>query len=971
MKGVLIQQKVFKAIDGKYADTVSDDKKLENDEYAYSSIILNLSDSVIRKVGKQESAKELWKKLEELYTETSLPSKLFLLENFFKYKLDLSKNIDENIDDFTKLIQDIKLTGDKNIDDYSPIVLLNAIPETYGNVKAAIKYGRDNVNLETVVSGLKNCRKPKKNDSKDTANVADSDEVYMICDVNSVSSSLNINEWLIDSGCTYHMTPFREILTNYKSEKLGSVSMANAKICDVYGHGDVCLIFENGFKLTLKNVRHVPDLAHNLISCSALEEEGLEGKWGKGVMKIMKGSLTVFKADRKRNLYICSVKYECHTAFVSKTTTSDLWHKRLGHISMKGLDFLHKNGILKEKPVEFDFCDECVLGKQRKVHFPSSPSPKPTSSVCILDYVHADVWGPSNIETHGGNRYFLSVIDNFSRKVFVFLMKHKSEAFEKFRNWKTLVENQTGQKLKALRTDNGLEFCNQNFSDLCKEFGIKRHKTTPDTPQQNGVAERMNKTPLNKVRCLLISSGLPKIFWGEALLTAAYLINRSPSVPLSGKIPECIWTDSDVNLSSLRIFGCSAFALSHGDKLDPRSQKCVFIGYPDGVKGYRLWLRSQPGFKVLISRDVIFNESEFPCLSKTPKKIEDYNIESTFNKVEKPIEDNQQGEENRVETETENENLETSDNLNHYLLARDRERREPRIPAKLRDFQLALNTKNLEEPTSYNEALKTPESEKWLLASPSVTLIAELQNSLCKNFEMKNLGNAKKILGMTIERDRKNFTIFLNQKSYVKSVLEKFSMTNSKSASVPLAAHFQLCKDQSPKTDSEKAKMEKIPYSNAIGSVMYLMVSTRPDIAYAVSCLSRFMSNPGTTHWEALKWLFRYLNGSNNSGIKFSKCSEGVKLMGYVDSNYANDRDSRRSTTSYVFTLCGACISWKSQLQNIVALSTTEAEYIAITEAFKEALWLEGFVTPGPRSSFGYDDHLRSATFGFGPIGDC
>ncbi|KAL0388456.1 UNVERIFIED_CONTAM: Retrovirus-related Pol polyprotein from transposon TNT 1-94 [Sesamum radiatum] len=145
------------------------------------------------------------------------------------------------------------------------------------------------------------------------------------------------------------------------------------------------------------------------------------------------------------------------------------------------------------------------------------------------------------------------------------------------------------------------------------------------------------------------------------------------------------------------------------------------------------------------------------------------------------------------------------------------------------------------------------------------------------------------------------------------------------------------------------------------------MVSTRPDIAYAVSCLSRFMSNPGTTHWEALKWLFRYLNGSNNSGIKFSKCSEGVKLMGYVDSNYANDRDSRRSTTSYVFTLCGACISWKSQLQNIVALSTTEAEYIAITEAFKEALWLEGFVTPGPRSSFGYDDHLRSATFGFGP----
>ncbi|KAL0374208.1 UNVERIFIED_CONTAM: Retrovirus-related Pol polyprotein from transposon TNT 1-94 [Sesamum radiatum] len=200
---------------------------------------------------------------------------------------------------------------------------------------------------------------------------------------------------------------------------------------------------------------------------------------------------------------------------------------------------------------------------------------------------------------------------------------------------------------------------------------------------------------------------------------------------------------------------------------------------------------------------------------------------------------------------------------------------------------------------------------------------------------MKDLGNPKKILGMTIERDMRNSTIFLNQSSYVKSVLEKFSMTNSKPASVPLAAHFQLCKDQSPKTDSEKEKMKNIPYSNAIGSVMYLMVSTRPDIAYAVSCLSRYMSNPGSPYWEALKWLLRCLKGSVNNGIKFSKCSQGARLVGYVDSNYA---------TSYMFSLCGACISWKSQLQNIVALSTTEAEYIATTEAFKVAIWLEGLL---------------------------
>ncbi|KAL2235785.1 UNVERIFIED_CONTAM: Retrovirus-related Pol polyprotein from transposon TNT 1-94 [Sesamum indicum] len=138
--------------------------------------------------------------------------------------------------------------------------------------------------------------------------------------------------------------------------------------------------------------------------------------------------------------------------------------------------------------------------------------------------------------------------------------------------------------------------------------------------------------------------------------------------------------------------------------------------------------------------------------------------------------------------------------------------------------------------------------------------------------------------------------------------------------------------------------MSKVPYSNVIGSIMFLMVCSLPDIAYAISCLSRYMSNPGPPYWEALKWLLIYLRGSIDISITFSKFSDNIQLIGYMDSNYANDRDSRKSTTSYIFSLCGSCISWKSQLQHIVALSTTEAEYIATTEAFKEAIWLEGLV---------------------------
>lgn len=235
--------------------------------------------------------------------------------------------------------------------------------------------------------------------------------------------------------------------------------------------------------------------------------------------------------------------------------------------------------------------------------------------------------------------------------------------------------------------------------------------------------------------------------------------------------------------------------------------------------------------------------------------------------------------------------------------------------------------------------------DDMLLISPSIKSIEHVQKCLCDNFDMKDLGDAKKILGMNIVRDRKNSTISLNQVSYVKKILSKFKMENAKSVNVPLAGHFILSKSQCPQSESELKEMENVSYSNAIGSIMYLMVSTRPDLAYALSCLSRYMSNPGMLHWQAVKWLLRYLKYSVNFGLKFSKCNDGVKLKGYVDSNYANDRDSRKSTTSYVFTLCGACVSWKSQLQSIVALSTTESKYVAITEAFKEATWLKGLIT--------------------------
>ena len=205
----------------------------------------------------------------------------------------------------------------------------------------------------------------------------------------------------------------------------------------------------------------------------------------------------------------------------------------------------------------------------------------------------------------------------------MFLIKNKSDAFEKFKSWKILVENLTDKRLKTLRTDNGLEFCNDVFDKYCKSEGIPRHHTVRKTPQQNGVAERMNRTLLDKSGCMLFSAGLPKNFWGEAVVTAAYLVNRSPSSAIEFKTPEEVWTGKTPDISHLRVFGCSAYAHQKEGKLDPRAVKCVFLGFPEGTKGYRLWLKGDRGFKTINSRDVVFHETDFPCLNESSVKRTD------------------------------------------------------------------------------------------------------------------------------------------------------------------------------------------------------------------------------------------------------------------------------------------------------------------------------------------------------------
>jgi hypothetical protein len=220
--------------------------------------------------------------------------------------------------------------------------------------------------------------------------------------------------------------------------------------------------------------------------------------------------------------------------------------------------------------------------------------------------------------------------------------------------------------------------------------------------------------------------------------------------------------------------------------------------------------------------------------------------------------------------------------------------------------------------------------------------IDRLKQELGKSFAMKDLGPAKQILGMEITRDRSSRKLWLSQERYIEKVLERFNMNAAKPVSTPLDGHFKLSDKQCPKTKAEVEEMRKIPYASAVGSLMYAMVCTRPDIAYAVGVVSRYLANPGKEHWAAVKWILRYLRGSS----RLSLCYGDGKpvLEGYTDADMAGDIDSRKSTSGFMFTFAGGAVSWQSKLQKVVALSTTEAEYIAVTEACKEMLWMKRFL---------------------------
>ncbi|GJY41440.1 retrotransposon protein, putative, ty1-copia subclass [Tanacetum coccineum] len=486
----------------------------------------------------------------------------------------------------------------------------------------------------------KNNRKKSTGYAKKDEQPSSSGSTYDDSEVMMVMSAQALLDLIMDSGCSYHMTPRLDILFDFLECDGGSIQLGDNRECKI--------------------------------------REGFTVKMQSGKVKVINGSRVVLSRTRRDNCVYSldghAMAGELNASVEEKDSLAQVWHKRLGHISEAGLQVLEKQGLFgKESLGKLNFYENYVLGKSHRVRFGVGRH----TTQGVVDYVHSDLWGPSQVESLG-------------------------------------VENQTVRTVKKLRTDNGLEFCNREFEQLCIESGIARHLTVAGTPQQNGVAERMNRTLMDKVRYLLIQSGVALTFWGggcrgEATCTAAYLINRSPSTSIEKKTPIEMWPGHPSDYGMLRIFGCVAYPHNKQGKLEPRAIKCVLLGYPWGMKGTELILGD--------------------------KSVEELQVEMELQRFNNhtPEEDQIDQEDGDDDDAWDHETDQTPD-LTDYQLAQDKERRTRTKPLRFRDESnmaayalAAVEEVDTHKPLTYQEAVACEDNSKWKAA------IKEEMNSLRKN----------------------------------------------------------------------------------------------------------------------------------------------------------------------------------------------------------------------------------------------
>jgi len=944
------------------------------------------------------------------------------------------------------------------------------------------------------------------------------------------AAELDRNFWYVDSGASMHMCNNKNWMYDVCPCTINNIKVADDKTVTVKGTGKVDFQIRNsdGILQTIqvRNVLFVPTLTVNLLSVSQMVNNGCEIKFERDGCQIYQNNKLILTALHRNNMYILNNVSEA-PALLSTVDEKDLnlWHQRMGHLNFTDLQRIteYTEGVELSKKGN-QVCTTCLEGKMSRQPFKNTGTRAPE----LLQLIHSDLCGPMETSSIGGARYYVTFLDDYSRKVSVYFMKNKSETLEKFKEFKSLVENETNKRIKILRTDNGKEYINNEFKLFLCKSGIQHQTSNPYTPQQNGMAERMNRTLVERAKCLIFNSRLEKKFWAEAISTSAYIVNRTPTKSLDYKTPYQMWTGKKPNLSNMKIFGCSAMVhvpKENRQKWDSKAIKMIFVGYCDYTKGYRLYDENKK--QIYKSRDVVFLEHTVKnnCVIMpltTLQHQETTTKEESDTLVNVNLEEEQLFDTASELSESENdpdyipESYEEEDPMSLKNITLRQRKIKPNIyfchDEKSTDSEVLLR-----EPDTMEEALSGLKAKEWkdamdseyesLLQNNTWTLVTlaedkriipckwvykmktdadgevakykarlvikgfkqkkgteyseifapvvrhtsirylfamavkenlyidqmdavtaflqgdidaeiymnqppgyehgheicrlnksiyglkqasrqwnlkltsvlkklglkstsvdpcvyykndnenilfiliyvddllifynneeegkEIKKQLKSKLDMKILGPVNYFIGWRISQNVARDQIHIDQTAYIEKILQRFNMIDCNSVHSPCDLSSKLIR-----TGEQDNIIKNVPYQEAIGSLLYLSQGTRPDISFIVNKLSSFNNKPEIQHWLAVKRVLRYIKGTKDYKLTFNQNKEETRVFGYSDSDWASDINSRRSCSGYIFLFQGASVSWCSKRQNTVALSTMEAEYMALATATQEAIWL-------------------------------
>eukprot|EP00253_Pinus_taeda_P032314 PITA_32314 len=704
----------------------------------------------------------------------------------------------------------------------------------------------------------------------------------------NVSSSSHSHEWLIDSGASYHMAKNKAMFSSLHDCNTENIYVGDDRSLNVVGTGTVHL--DNG---QFNDVLCVPTLSSNLLSVYQITHSG-EGK----IVEFSPHDVVIKDLrDPKKIL----------------ATVSKLWHERFGHLNYRSLQHLCKENMVTGLPMvswRDGVCSGCVLGKHHRDSFEKRAS---WHASAPLQLVHSDLCGPLPVSSFSGCKYFLTFIDDFSRRTWVYFLKLKSEVFNTFFAFKAFVEKQSGHQILKLRTDNGGEYVKNTFINFCTENGIQMQHTVPYTSQQNGVAERKNRTLKEMANCMLQSKGLSLSFWAEAINCANYIINRTPTKVLKNITPEEAWSSIKPDVSHFRVFGSEAWAHIPDEKHKALEPKSDLAG--DATDQRRTRSQFERASSLLAQAPVNHDPDTFAEASGHPHWEAAVNEEyhsllanDTWDLVPLPkgrklvrckwVYRTKYGPDGKVDKHkarlvakgfSQVEGIDYTETFSPV----------PKMNSIRLVLSLAasLNGKSIRwmlnlpscmgtcmKKSIWNNPLASSKQTPALCYSDNTVYTKKVGNSLIilvlyvddliltgsdpnlinhvksspkKKFEMTDLGHLHYFLGLQVLQSKEG--ISLSQSKYACNILRHFHMEDCKPAPSPFQSGVKLSVScTSPEVDATL-------YRQLVGKLLYL-THTRPDLSFAVGLVARFMQNPRESHWKAAKRILRYVREAEYRG---------------------------------------------------------------------------------------------------------